>query len=255
MYFKSIHQRHFLACWSLLFSLVHSLIKAFVFELEKSIECKCINLEKFMVSFILIRLISAGSRKRKLSSSHDDISDMIDHDRYYHVQSPSMLAPSPLNNDFHTFDQQRRRSSAMSEGRRPSYPAVDRRPSVPFSPPHQTYDHYRHPMEYDKGYYYHHQQQMMIPSPPPSLLKSNDFRRLSMEDRTPLRRQSADSYYSTHPYEPRRLSLQHTTKEEVIHLPPLRSVIASGSKPQEGVVEVNAAVAMMELSTRQQQNK
>jgi hypothetical protein len=153
--------------------------------------------------------------------SHDEDVD----ERGYYAQSPSMLNPAM---EFHTYD--RRRSSVMSstsEGRRPSYPLI------PFSPPHQSYDH-RTPLECEKPYY-----RMMIPSPPPSLFKANDYnRRLSMEDRLPLRRQSADAYYK------RPVDRRSSQPEEVVHLPPLRL------KPQEGVVEVDAAVAMMELASR-----
>jgi hypothetical protein len=53
--------------------------------------------------------------------------------------------------------------------------------------------------------------------------------------------------------------------EEIIHLPPLRSIVPnngilqqhkqSESQHQEGTVEVDAAVAMMQLASRRQQQQ
>ncbi|EPB90680.1 hypothetical protein HMPREF1544_02424 [Mucor circinelloides 1006PhL] len=251
------------------------------------------------------------------------------------IYPPQNRSPWPSLLDYDHL-QQRRRSSmnssmtSNSDSRRSSYhhlQHIDHRPSVPYSPPHQSYDHHRpnnngrgpehayydhsrqhlhphhphpHPHHQQQNYaYYSHNnphnyhRDSMIPSPPPqsSLFKSETSRRLSLDDTLPLRRQSADPRYdSTHQQQqlsgPRRLSLQqyyarlanqappppplatssttptHTSSplnEEIIHLPPLRSVVPqTAASPQykrpsqEGIVEVDAAVAMMQLASRRQ---
>lgn len=180
--------------------------------------------------------------------------------------------------------------STTSEDHRSPY----RRPSLPFSPPHQAYDKYNrlHPhYTHGENYLYHHEKRLhyfnnnnrlMVPSPPYHHLFNNDTsRRLSMEDsnKIPLRRQSADPQYQPpsarlHSNVPRRMSLQQqqqqqqqnapflrappsSLNEEIIHLPPLRSMISPTTKQQqqEGIVEVDAAVAMMQLASRQQSEK
>lgn len=213
---------------------------------------------------------------------------------------------------------------------------IDRRPSVPFSPPHQSYDNSR-PVSPSGDYknnsihldcspyktHHHNQQQQqlrphlisshydnrMIPSPPhQSSLFKPDIKRSSLNEAYPTgtntfhtihRRQSADPhlYHRNNQYQhvPRRMSLQqysaqivHPPKasppdylhmEEVIHLPPLRSIVSTASTSgynetqqsehlhssplpsrkhplhyhqQDGIVEVDAAVAMMQLASRRQ---
>ncbi|CAO0796742.1 unnamed protein product [Mucor circinelloides] len=306
------------------------------------------------------RVQMTGSRKRKLSSQ-DDALELADergthpysqHPHHNHqphqssmlspytnasstIYPPQNRSPWPSLLDYDHL-QQRRRSSmnssmtSNSDSRRSSYhhlQHIDHRPSVPYSPPHQSYDHHRpnnngrgpehayydhsrqhlhphhphpHPHHQQQNYaYYSHNnphnyhRDSMIPSPPPqsSLFKSETSRRLSLDDTLPLRRQSADPRYdSTHQQQqlsgPRRLSLQqyyarlanqappppplatssttptHTSSplnEEIIHLPPLRSVVPqTAASPQykrpsqEGIVEVDAAVAMMQLASRRQ---
>ncbi|KAK4514907.1 Tim44 domain-containing protein [Mucor velutinosus] len=307
------------------------------------------------------RVQMTGSRKRKLSSQ-DDVLELPDergtHPYSHHAHQPhqsSMLLPysnasstiyppqsrSPWPSSLDYDYLQQRRSSmnssmtSNSDSRQSSYhhlQHIDRRPSVPYSPPHQSYDHHRpnnnghgaghayydhapqhlhphHPHHSHHPHHPHHQQpnyayyshggshnyhrDSMIPSPPPqsSLFKSDTSRRLSLDDTLPLRRQSADPRYdSPHHHQllngPRRLSLQQyyarlasqpppppplatssTTSthnssplnEEIIHLPPLRSVIPRNSTSsqhkqphQERIVEVDAAVAMVQLASRRQ---
>lgn len=135
----------------------------------------------------------------------------------------------------------------------------------------------------------------MIPSPPPQTsVFIPDNVASSLNDTSLLRRQSAGPSLYHRPSETvshhhligsRRLSLQQynpgmippppTTStlqrhpsplnnEEVIHLPPLRSIasnkgsiqiMSSSRKPQNGAVEVDAAVAMMQLSSRRQKQQ
>ena len=182
---------------------------------------------------------------------------------------------------------------------------IDRRPSVPFSPPHQPYDNSRVFIGSNDFYNHHDQinqrqqqylrsqqrhQNGLIPSPPPQLtFFKPELRRMSSDySFTNGRRQSADPHFY-HPVDPlhreaRRMSLQpyssqevvHLTsnpESEVIHLPPLRSITTNHSplrgqqrndplsplpmpkypyQQSNGVVEVDAAVAMMQLATKRQ---
>lgn len=210
---------------------------------------------------------------------------------------------------------------------------IDRRPSVPFSPPHQSYDnsrpvstsgdhknnashlecnlyenHHNNQQQHRLHLMSSHYDNRMIPSPPPqsSLFKS-EHRRSSLDQAYPTgtdninlinRRRSADPHFyhpiNQYQHVPRRMSLQqysprvvHPPKvsspdylhtEEVIHLPPLRSIVSTGSSAsdneaqlehlsssplpprkhlhhyhqQESIVEVDAAVAMMQLASRRQ---
>lgn len=180
---------------------------------------------------------------------------------------------------------------------------IDRRPSIPFSPPHQPYDTSRMVMgsnEYSeyKNLYHHpypislHHRNNMIPSPPPqSSLFKPEIRRLSFDESLAhnglannnlARRQSADPhfYHQTQQHYrrgSRRMSLQphspptrpppqsNLSNGEMIQLPPLRSIVSDTTMlqpdhhhpskrhySQEGSGEVDAAVAMMQLSSRRQ---
>lgn len=193
---------------------------------------------------------------------------------------------------------------------------IDRRPSIPFSPPHQSYDNSRVKMgsndfksnfNYYESHYSNNHQQLqyqhmiphhnncMIPSPPPQSVFKPDLRRMSLDEspngtlNNTLRRQSADPHLyhpvNQHHREPRRKSLQQYNPQiiypptrspkdnlggEVIHLPPLRSIVTNNLQGQQrtsetilpppkhhysrqdGIVEVDAAVAMMQLASRRQ---
>lgn len=175
---------------------------------------------------------------------------------------------------------------------------IDRRPSVPFSPPHQPYDSsrvvigsndpndYNHKNHYQAPHHYPmniHHRSNMIPSPPPqSSLFKPELRRSSLDDvlsNNNNRRQPADPnyYHSNYRRGSRRMSLQqpnpqiihpparvgdHLSSGEIIHLPPLRSIVSSNTlqpespkhhyQQQDGIGEVDAAVAMMQLASRRQ---
>jgi hypothetical protein len=221
---------------------------------------------------------------------------------------------------------------------------IDRKPSIPYSPPHQSYDnnnsragpndhgnydHHRNA----KSYHHHsghqqdnylnvHRNNSMIPSPPPqpSLFKP-EVRRLSLDgtlsanggnNSNIMRRQSADPHlYNSDHYRrgSRRMSLQQQSPHighpsqplppmpvtrsspnnyllnsgEVIHLPPLRTIVPSNNsilqpeqqcrspllppptakhrqfhhhphhhQQQDGIGEVDAAVAMIQMASRRQ---
>jgi hypothetical protein len=135
----------------------------------------------------------------------------------------------------------------------------ERRPSIPFSPPHQSYDpsSQRPPVPNDYPSPYFHPgdpngTRGMIPSPPPSLFKT-DHRRLSLDD-APARRQPADLMS----YSRRRSLHNHPSRvpsSEVIHLPPIQTIVSPMQKSpraEDGIGEVDAAVAMMQLASRRQ---
>lgn len=153
---------------------------------------------------------------------------------------------------------------------------IDRRPSIPFSPPHQSYDSSRMVMNSNdyKPHYptNQHYRNNTIPSPPPQTpLFKPELRRLSFDDTLTyqtnhsIRRLSADPHF--YHYRRRRDSVQQASPAarqsatEVIHLPPLRSIVSENTMPvlpkhhhytQDGIGEVDAAVAMMQLASRRQ---
>lgn len=284
-------------------------------------------------------LYRTGSRKRKLSSQDealelDDKSSFTDrsHPMY---QQQKFIQPQPQQPNSYSksiiyqraqqyhWSPIQENSSSSYDNRRGSLNSImtassdtslnprrlshiDRRPSVPFSPPHQSYDSSRvvigsndyNDYNHVKNQYHHqqhhhypmniHHRNSMIPSPPPqSSLFKPELRRSSLDDalsNNNNRRQSADPHFyrSTSHYRrgSRRMSLQQHSPQiihpparagnsnlssgEVIHLPPLRSIVSSNSTllqpdspkyhyhQQDGIGEVDAAVAMMQLASRRQ---
>lgn len=299
-------------------------------ELERNIEFKC-NTPILLIYAIDINKWSCvcrtGSRKRKLSAQDealeiDDRSSFVDrsHPIYQQQQfiqpQPPTAYPvvyqhtpqyhwSPIQESSGSSYDNRRgslnsimtaSSDSSLKSRRLSH--IDRRPSVPFSPPHQPYDSsrvvigsndqndYNHKKHYQAPHHYPmniHHRSNMIPSPPPqSSLFKPELRRSSLDDalsNNSNRRQPADPncYHSAYRRGSRRMSLQQHNPQlihpparvsgdlssgEVIHLPPLRSIVSSSTlqpdspkhhyQQQDNIGEVDAAVAMMQLASRRQ---
>jgi hypothetical protein len=296
----------------------------FVSVFARNIEYKC---KLYLVTVLGYTnytnlLYRTGSRKRKLSSQDETLENERS---YLNHLSPPNYAPylsSPVIYQQqqrsvpwldHTWNTQSRRKGSItslvsvgSDNRHPHhhhfFQHIDRKPSIPFSPPHQSYDHYRpsisnleHYYHYEKAHhsYQHHQNRTnMIPSPPPqSSLFKPEGRISNLKDVLPPRRQStgpslyyrpSDASVHHHSNASRRLSLQQysprllhppppsgsqphrspSNRAEVIHLPPLRSMIPNSSLVQQtsrqaqgGIVEVDAAVAMMQLASRRQKKQ
>lgn len=288
-----------------------------------------------LIVFINVTLLyRTGSRKRKLSQDETLEDQITCFNQQFHPIPPNFVPCSSSSSssssivyqqqqqqqrsvpwlDYPYNSQSKRKScvtSLLSNGsdNRPlsHHHFIDRKPSVPYSPPHQSYDHYRpssisnNPDHYYYHYYekthhphqhYQHNRANMIPSPPP---QSSLFKPPSLNDTLPLRRQSTGPslYYrpsdtSAHHYHlsgSRRLSLQQYSpkmihpptpasisqqchrsplnRKELIHLPPLRSIVHNNSltqqslsrQAQDGIVEVDAAVAMMQLASMRQKQQ
>ncbi|KAG1463157.1 hypothetical protein G6F55_002553 [Rhizopus delemar] len=156
----------------------------------------------------------------------------------------------------------------------PYLPSQQLRSSIPFSPPHQYYDPYLiRAFSANLEHYNSHRlpQNTFMLSPPPQysfVQKSEQYRRSSFDERTagmPSRRNASSDNEHFLSINHRRMSLQpsllspfasHPVGKGPIHLPPLRSVIRTttlDSPPpnptQEGLGEVDAAVAMMQLAS------
>ncbi|GAA5807055.1 hypothetical protein MFLAVUS_000405 [Mucor flavus] len=240
------------------------------------------------------RVQMTGSRKRKLSSQGEPL-ELEDRssfllDRSHPIYNQQFIQPQPSL----VYTQQRhwpqenpydsRRHSMMVSPNEFNVPNagrhhlshIDRRPSIPFSPPHQSYDSSRMVMNSNdyKPHYptNQHYRNNTIPSPPPQTpLFKPELRRLSFDDTLTyqtnhsIRRLSADPHF--YHYRRRRDSVQQASPAarqsatEVIHLPPLRSIVSENTMPvlpkhhhytQDGIGEVDAAVAMMQLASRRQ---